>query len=201
VQNRVITPTKAEEWLNSGLKFEMGSSTVSSESGVSVFGILLKADGVTSQHVDVYVTDPSQVSFDEQSLRNCSVVFTGPVDQSGQVLPFILSSSGQQDVITAVVRWQHHNRAYLEAVFVPTHMTGSPNRGSVHIDEADIYSALRKVSASFGVVILVNADIDAKVRGIDIDNGNAEDALYKICSATGLRWRPLGNQVISVERK
>lgn len=198
---KVQAPLPAEEWLNSGLKFELGSSTVSTESGVSVFGILLKADGVTNQRVDVFVTDPNQVRFDEQSLKNCSVVFTGSVDKSGQVLPFILSSNPDKDVITAIVKWEHHDKTYLEAVFVPTNMMSSPANGSVRIENENIYSALRKVSASFGAVILANADIDARVKDVNITNGSTDDALYKICSGAGLSWRLLGNRVWIVERK
>lgn len=192
----------AEAWLNSGLSFELDSSDV--RNGTSIIRLLIKPKDVSNKHVRVYLMDPGQVRFDDAGIKSASLVFSDNVGGKGQPLPFILRyGEDQQAVITSVVDWEHRGNRFLEAVFVPTQMSmvGNGLISSIHIKDADIYKALQDVSAAFGVVILANADIKAKVSDVNIERGTADDALYKICMGAGLRWRPLGPQVYIVERK
>lgn len=189
---------KAEAWLQSGLSFELEPS------GSGVFRLMLKPKAVTSKDVKVYLMPSGLAKFDQESIGNASLIFGGVVGENGQVIPFVLGqNSTSQEVITALIEWTHRDQKFMEAVFVPVHMNsmGTAMTSSVRLSDTELYAALKEVSAKFGVVILANADVSAKVTGVNVTNGTADDVLYMICTDVGLRWRPLGSQVYIVERK
>lgn len=200
VQWQASRPAMA--WLYSGLSFELDPS--STGEGRSLFRLLLKPKDTTGKHVHVYLMNRGQVRFDDKSIDRASLVWEGDVRESGQVIPFILGGTGtEQEVLTALIVWEHRQRKFIEAVFVPTQIsaTGATTNGSVRISNAEVYTALQEISAAFGAVILVNADINAVVGSVDVENGTVDDALYKLSTDVGLRWRPLGAQVYQLERK
>ena len=192
---------RAMEWLHSGLSFELAPS---SRGNMSVFRLLLKPQGVSGLRVRVYLMEPGPPRFDQEGIARASLISDSTVRDAGQVIPFILGRPGdQQEVITALVQWEHRNKQFTEAVFVPTQMApmGAAREGTLQIRDTELYSALQQVSATFGVAILASADINAKVTSVAVEDGTADDALYKICTNVGLRWRPLGAQVYIVERR
>jgi len=193
---------RAMEWLNSGLDFELAPSSAGSR---SIFKLLLKPKKVSSLRVRVSVMPPGAPRFDRQGVSEAGVVSDSVVRDTGQVIPFILGQSGdRQEVVTALIQWQHRNTRFAEAVFVPTRVNTASGgtTGSVYIQDMELYAALQEVSAAFGAVILVNADINAKVADLAVENVSADDALYKLCRSVGLRYRPLiGAQVYVVDRK
>lgn len=189
---------KAEAWLHSGLSFELEPS------GSGVFKLMLKPDAVTSKDVKVYLMPSGNARFGHESVKNASLIFSGTIGEGGQVIPFVLGqSSGNQEIITALIEWKHRDQEFMEAIFVPVHLNslGTAMTSSMRFSDTELYTALKEVSAKFGVVILANADINAKVTRVNVTNGTADDVLYMICTDIGLRWRPLGSQVYIVERK
>jgi len=202
VPMRWTTGQPAIAWLRSGLTFELDPS--GAWGGRGFFKLLLKPKDATKKHVRVYLMEPGWVRFNEESIGRASLMFDGDVGASGQVIPWILGQAGQpREVLTILVEWRHRQREFVEAVFVPTQVSsmGAAMVGSVTINDMELYSALRDVSAGFGAVILVNADISAVVSNVSVQNGTVNDALYKISTSVGLRWRPLGSQVYMVERR
>lgn len=192
----------AMAWLHSGLAFELDPSSASG--GRNVFRLLLKPKDTSSKYVRVYLMDPGEPRFDDQGIERATLVYQGSVGESGQVIPFIVGRSGdRQDVLAALIAWEHRQKKFLEAAFVPTQMSpmGAAMEGSVQIHKMELYSALQEMSAAFGAVILVNADINAVVGSVIVENGTVDDALYKLSTDVGLRWRPLGGQVYIVERR
>lgn len=190
--------SSAEAWLQSGLSFEMEPS------GSSIFRLMLKPESVISKDIKVYLMSSDYVRFDSESIKNAGLVFQGTVGESGQVIPFVFGrNSSNQEVITALIKWEHRGQEFIEAVFVPVHLNamGTAMTSNMSINDTEIYTTLQEISAKFGVVILANADIDAKVTVVDATNVTVDDMLYKVCTDAGLRWRPLGSQVYIVERK
>ncbi|MEN6521885.1 MAG: zf-HC2 domain-containing protein [Armatimonadota bacterium] len=189
--------SSAEAWLQSGLSFELEPS------GSNIFRLVLKPESVTSKNIKVYLMPSDCVRFDRENIRKAGIIFTGAIGEKGQVIPFVLSRSNDQEVITALIEWEHHNQNFAEAVFVPVHLNfmGTAMTSDVNIKNAELYAALQETSAKFGVVILANADVNAKVTVVDETNATVDDVLYKICTDAGLRWRPIGSQVYIVERK
>ena len=187
-------------WLNSGLDFEVDSST---KSGWSVVRLVLKPKDVTMEHASVYIMEPGAPKFGTEDINKARLIFDGAVTDSGQVIPFVLGQSANGSVVTALVRWEHRQRSFAEAVFVPMRMTSSRKHamGSVEIKDMELYSALREISSAFGAVILVNADINQMVTGISVKDGTVDDALYQVCNSSNLRWRSIAPQVYTIERK
>jgi hypothetical protein len=137
-------------------------------------------------------------------MNQASLIFDDNIEDSGRILPFVLGGdNGQHDVITALVEWEYRQREFREAVFVPIRMGDNDKSmpGSIQLRHTELYSALQQVSAAFGVVILAQADVSATVEKLDIKDGYADDALYKLTKSVSMRYRPLGGQVYSVERR
>ncbi len=196
------TKQVSEAWQHSGLKFELGASGVMD--GTNYFQLMLRPQGAARQHVRVYALNPSSIRFDDQGLKSSGpVLFDGVVDQSGQVVSSIWRYDDPQAVMSMLVEWNHMGRKFTEAIFVPTELTPqqTPGINTLALQREDIYSSLRSISSTFGVVILANADIDAKAGAVNVKNGTADDALYQALSDIGLVWRSMGPQVYSVERK
>ncbi|MEN6372026.1 MAG: zf-HC2 domain-containing protein [Armatimonadota bacterium] len=190
--------SSAEAWLQSGLSFEMEPS------GSNIFRLVIKPDSVTSKDLRVYLMPSDCTRFDRESIKNAGLIFTGTIGEKGQVIPFVLGRSSAQEVMTALIEWENHSQKFAEAVFMPVHLNSMENAvtSDVNIKNTELYAALQETSATYGVVILANADLSgAKVTRINETNVTADDVLYKICTGANLRWRPIGSQVYIVERK
>jgi len=190
----------AEAWLKSGLTFELAGSWDTSER--SIFKLLLKPNSVTSKQVKVYLMKSGEPRFDDVSIAKSEVIFNGTVEENGRIIPFVLGKSGRQDVMVVLVEWEHRQRLFREAVFVPVMMaSGKPVAADLNIKNMELYTALQQVSATFGVVILAQADVNQMIHNVEVDNRTADDALYELTREAGLKYRPLGPQVYSVERR
>lgn len=192
----------AEAWMNSGLSFNLAGSR--DVDGRSIFRLLLKPENVTNKHIKVYLVSSDSQSFDTKSLGKANIIFDDEINGAGRVIPFVFGqSAGRQDVMTAIVEWEHRQRQFREAVFVPIQIGDArkPVTNGIKLDDTDLYSALQEVSGKFGVVILAQADINAKIDKVSVKDGKAEDAIYQIARSAGLGWRPIGNQVYIIERR
>lgn len=189
-------------WLESGLSFELDSS--STQTGWSVFRLLLKPKDTTNEQVKVFIMEPGKPNFDADGIRRAKLIFDGDVQESGQVIPFVLGQSTEkQGVATALIQWEHRRRTFTEAVFVPMKMNSGSGTavGSVRIEGTELYTALQEISSAFGVVVLANGDINQMVKGVNVSNGPADDAIHQVAENTNLRWRPLGARVYVIERR
>ncbi|MBI2843488.1 MAG: zf-HC2 domain-containing protein [Armatimonadetes bacterium] len=188
----------AMAWLKSGLSFAVDSSGPGT--GTGVFRLVLTPKDASAKRVRVYLMESWSPRFDEEGFKQANLVFEDDIGPNGQVIPFVIGRSREQQVVTAVIEWEHESRKFLEAVFVPTQV-GQRSHG-VSIRDADLYSALQEVSAAFGTMILVNADIKRAGSGINVESNSVEDAFYGVLKDSGLMWRPLsGSEVYIVERK
>jgi|YelNatPaOPRAMG01_1025707.scaffolds.fasta_scaffold07414_9 hypothetical protein len=191
----------AEAWLKSGLTFELAGSWDTSDR--SIFKLLLKPNMVTSKQVKVYLMKSGQPRFDDASIAASEVIFNGTVEENGRIIPFVLGKSSKQDVMVVLVEWEHRQRLFREAVFVPVLMApgSKPIVADLHIKNMELYAALQQVSGTFGVVVLAQADVNQMIHDVNVENRTADDALYELTREAGLKYRPLGPQVYSVERK
>lgn len=192
----------AEAWLDSALSFNLAGSV--DTDGRSIFRLLLKPENVSSKHVRVYLMSSGDQGFDQKDLSKANIIFDDDITGNGRVIPFILGrASGRHDVMTALVEWEHRQRQFREAVFVPVQMESGDKLtvDSITLKNDNLYDALQKISGTYGVVILAQADIDAKIDSVEVKNQSADDAIYQVTKSANLRWRPIGNQVYIVERK
>ncbi len=191
-----------EIWQHSGLKFELGTS--SSTDGTNVFQLVLRPDGVVSQDVKVFVLDPAHIAIGINGLvRNNQSLFDGRVDSRGQVVSFVWRDTDPKAVMGMLAEWKHKGRDFSEAIFVPTQLpsNNAEGRQNMMLESTDVYTAMKNISATYGVAILIDGDIRTKTRPVDVSNGTAEDALYQAISHLGLSWRLLGPDVYAIEHK
>lgn len=197
-----VVSEPAKDWLYSGLNFELDRDA--KESGRGVFRLIIKpSNNAKTVQARVYLMGTDEVNFSKSSRENAARLFDGAVSGSGQVIPFVLGKNGgAQEVTTALIEWKNDGRHYEQAAFVPSQISsaGISKKNNVSFTDLGLYNAMQKISETYGVVILINADIkDAKVSAT-VSNGSADDALYEACSKVGLRWRSLGSQAYIIER-
>lgn len=103
------------------------------------------------------------------------------------------------DNVVARVEWRQGGHSYKEYVFLPSHFSSEAADKMIAIENTNVYGALRRISETYGVVIMASGDMNKTVLHVGGRSLNTQDAIFGVVTATGLKWSGKGPGVYVVE--
>lgn len=99
----------------------------------------------------------------------------------------------------ARVEWRRGGHSYTEYIFLPSRFNSEAGGKTISIENTNVYSALRQVAETYGVVILASGDLSKIVNYAGGRSLDPQDAVYGVARAAGLKWVGKSSGVFVVE--
>ena len=179
--------------LDGGLSLAVSANSDSEASTAYTLKLGSRIQGSIPVQVSLVSDDSIGGMAVSKDLSKPQYVLTVSEKSSAAVTLFIPKSGENRAVKVAVVTWKSEGGSYNEYVFLPSSF-GSAAKSELSVSEVGVSSALSRLSAEYGAVILAPSSILSKTASVSA-GGTLEDAVKQM----GLSAQLLENSIYSVK--
>lgn len=120
----------------------------------------------------------------------------------GARIPVIVSEPTRTRAVVTEIEWTYEGRRHTSYVFLPSKFDqdAATRELSVSLRGADLYEAVGKVSAAYGIVIVSPGDLGDKQLDVTNQSGAAQLVLSRVTNEAGMHWQKLGSSIYAIQR-
>lgn len=159
-------------------------------------------DGAYELQLTANKTEPikfsiSLISDDEQSRSTYQTGFV----RRGEPSKANIRADEALGVQVVEVIWRNNDSVCTNYAFLPSKFDAQASAKTMQftVNDLSVFDVLKKISSSYGVVILASGNMGREIDYAGVESGRPEDALYACVKQAGMTWQAVDSSIYTVE--